>query len=92
MRTRGGASIGAKPKAAPPRNAPFPFGGKSLASAAVALANSRSRTESRGELEPRRIGLCLPPPALWTWSLNGGGELFNIVPGQVFDCHPGGVR
>jgi hypothetical protein len=24
--------------------------------------------------------------------LNGGGELFNIVPGQVFDRHAGGAR
>ena len=31
-------------------------------------------------------------PALWARCLNGGGQLFNIVPGQVFDRHAGGAR
>ena len=50
-----------EPKAAPPRNAPIPFGGKSLASAAVARADSRSRTESRGELSPGKSGEAFLP-------------------------------
>jgi hypothetical protein len=46
---------------------------------------------SRRKLETRRIGY-LPRPARGMWCSNGSGQLFNIVPGQIFDPHAGGAR
>ena len=40
----------------------------------------------------RGIWLCLPRPALWPSCLNWGGELFGIVPGQIFDRNDRGAR
>ena len=54
--------------------------------------------ESRASVPTRFAGSRLfttqlppPRPALRARCLNGGGQLFNIVPGQVFDRYAGGA-
>ena len=36
--------------------------------------------------------ILITAPALWVWNLNGDGEFFNIVAGQVFNRHARGAR